>query len=167
MQGIGERRGMSHQGRIGFRIDEIMVGKHEFESKFGSPGKRPMEFRVTWGASRILPWANPARDRFMVAELEGTVTIDGLCHETPCRGSLALRYLRDRSIRYTFRFREGGRAFKYVGEKRNIRPWNLPWSHTTCFGRLVLHGTGELVSTSVTHFRIRRLPRFLSSIRLA
>jgi hypothetical protein len=78
-----------------------------------------------------------------------------------------LRYLQDRSIRYAFRFKEGGKDYKYVGEKVNIHLWNLPWSHTTCFGRLILQGTGELVSTSVTHFRIRSLPRFIASVRLA
>jgi hypothetical protein len=103
----------------------------------------------------------------MVGELEGTVTIDGLCDQTPCTGSLELRYLKEHKIRYSFGFKVDGKAYRYVGEKVDIQLWNLPRSHTTCFGRLFLLGTGELVSTSVTHFRIRSLPRFLASARLA
>ena len=164
---LAEIKKMIDERRIGFRMDEIMIGEHEFDPKFGSPGKRPMEFRVTWGPKRLLQWANPASDRFMVGELEGTVTIDGLCDQTPCTGSLELRYLKEHKIRYSFGFKVDGRSYRYVGEKANIRLWNLPRSHTTCFGRLFLLGTGELVSTSVTHFRIRSLPRFLASARLA
>jgi len=164
---LAEIKKMIDERRIGFRIDEVMIGEHEFDPKFGSPGKRPMEFRVTWGPKRLLQWANPASHRFMVGELEGTVTIDGLCDQTPCRGSLELRYLEEHKIRYCFGFKVDGQSYRYVGEKVDIRLWNLPRSHSTCFGRLFLLGTGELVSTSVTHFRIRSLPRFLASARLA
>ncbi len=167
MRGLAEFREMIAEGRVGFRIDEAMIGEHEFEPKFGSPEKRPMEFRVTWGPRHVLQWANPAHHRFMVSELEGMVTIDGLCHHTPCTGSLELRYLKDHSIRYTFGFKEGSQSYKYIGEKINIRLWNLPRSHTTCFGRLILAGTGELVSTSVTYFRLRSLLRFMASVRPA
>lgn len=164
---LAELKTMIEEGRIGFRMDEVMIGEHEFDPKFGSPGKRPMEFRVTWGPKHVLRWANPAHHGFMVGELEGTVTIDGLCDHTPCTGSLELRYLKEHKIRYSFGFKEGGQSYRYLGEKVDIHLWNLPRSHTTCFGRLFLLGTGELVSTSVTHFRIRSLPRFLASVRLA
>ena len=158
---------MLREGRIGFLIDEVMTGEHTFEPPFGPPEKRPMEFRVTWGAKHLRRWANPAHDRFLLHDLRGSVTIDGLCYRTPCKGSLALRYLEDQTVRYTFAFQVKGRSYKFTGEKRNIRPWNLPWSHTTCFGRLILEETGEVVSTSVTRFRMRSLPRFMASIRLA
>ena len=167
MRRLAELRTMMDEGRLGFRVDEVMTGQHEFDPKFGSPEKRPMEFRVTWGPKNILEWANPAHDRFMLGDLEGTVTVDGLCDQAPCTGSLELRYLKDHTIRYSFGFQAGGQAYQYIGEKVDIRLWNLPRSHTTCFGRLILQGTGELVSTSVTHFRIRSLPRFVASVRLA
>ncbi len=56
-------------------------------------------------------------------------------------------------------------AYQYVGQKVDIRPWNLPWSHTRCFGHLTRADTGELVSTSLTRFRLRSAPRFLASLR--
>jgi hypothetical protein len=164
---LGEFKAMIQQGRLGFLVDEVMNGEHSFEPAFGSPERRPMEFRVTWGTKNIPQWANPAHDRFMAGLLRGWVTIDGLCYRSTCSGSLELRYFKDHTIRYTFGFEVDGDSYRYVGEKVNINLRNLPWSHTTCFGRLVLQETGQLVSTSVTHFRMRSLPRFLASIRLA
>ena len=150
----------------GFHMVERMIGRHEFEAKYGPPGKQPMEFSVRWGSQRLRSWLNPLGDRFMTNDLDGTVTIRGLCDRAPCKGTLELRYLKDASIRYTFEFEVDGMPLRYVGEKVCIRPWNLPWSHTTCYGRLVRTDTGELVSTSVLHFRLRTVPGFLTSLRV-
>ncbi|MDP7114364.1 MAG: hypothetical protein QGH45_20505 [Myxococcota bacterium] len=152
---------------MGFHMNEVMTGQHEFEPGLGPAGKRPMEFRVRWGTDRLAGWANPFGEDFMVNELHGTVTIDGLCAAAPCQGSLALRYLHDQTLRYTFEFEVDGLPYRFVGEKVWLRPWNLPWSHTTCFGRLVRADTGALVSTSVTHFRLRTVPSLLASFRPA
>ena len=51
-------------------------------------------------------------------------------------------------------------------QKRNIKPWNLPVSHTTCYGELTEAKSGKLVSRSVTYFRLKTLPSFLWSFRL-
>lgn len=164
---LRELKAMIREGRFGFLINEVMTGEHAFAPAFGTPEKRPMEFRVTWGSKHIPQWANPSHDRFMVGDIRGSVTIDGLCSQSPCSGSLELRYFKDHTVRYTFSFEVDGKSYEYVGEKVNIHLRNLPWSHTTCFGRVVLQETGELVSTSVTHFRMRSLPRFMASFRLA
>ena len=112
-------------------------------------------------------WFSVPRSLAVQMASKGSVTIDGLCYGIPCKGSLALRYFEDHTVRYDFGFALEGQSYKYLGEKKNIRLWNLPWSHTTCFGRLVLEETGEVVSTSVTHFRMHTLPRFITSIRPA
>jgi hypothetical protein len=164
---LGQLKAIVQEDRFGFLMDEEMSGEHEFEPTFGTTEKRPMGFRVTWGTRHLLQWINPVHDRFMVSDLRGSVTIGGLCYQTPCTGFLELRYFKDHTIRYTFRFKVDGKAYKYVGEKANIHLRNLPWSHTTCFGRLILEETGQLVSTSVIRFRIRSLPRFVASLRLA
>ena len=163
--GVSEILRKVRRGAWGFRITEVMTGEHEFEPAFGDAGKRPMEFRVRWGTNEVRHWADSHGGRFLVNALEGSVTIDGLCRDAPCKGSLELRYFEDRTIRYAFGFEAGGVAYQYVGQKVNIRPWNLPWSHTRCFGRLTRTDTGELVSTSVTRFRLRSAPRFLASLR--
>jgi hypothetical protein len=69
----------------------------------------------------------------MVNELEGTVSIDGLCEEAPCSGKLELKYFSEQKIKYTFEFEAAGEDYIFIGEKRNIYPWNLPYSHTFCF----------------------------------
>jgi len=157
---------MVKEKRFGFVMDETMTGVHEFEDKYGSPGKQFMEFRVTWGPKDVLHWGNPFSSG-LINDLGGTVTIEGLCVNAPCTGSLELRYLKDATIRYSFNFTVDGVEYHYVGEKMNIMPWNLPYSHTTCFGRLTRTDTGELVSTSLTHFRFRTSLAFAASLRLA
>ncbi len=167
MSRISKTLDLLRAGRLGFRIDETMSGVHEFEPDCGPPGIHPMEFKVTWGARDLVEWLNPNGDAFMAVELDGTVTIDGLCENTPCSGSLELKYFDEHKIRYNFTFEVDAVEYRYVGEKVNIRPWNLPVSHTTCFGTLTEVDSGKLVSKSVTHFRMRTVPEFATSLRLA
>jgi hypothetical protein len=142
----------------GFRGDEEMTGHHELEPAFGLPGRRPMSFRVTWGADDVGAWLTGAPLR-----LDGRISVSGLVDDAPCSGTLELRYGEGR-IRYVLGFAADGRRYQYVGEKVNIRPWNLPTSHTTCFGR-VTDADGRLVSTSVLLFRLKRLPALVASFR--
>jgi hypothetical protein len=158
--------GLSRLHHLGFLLDEVMVGEHRFEPGFGDGGDRPMSFRVTWGPSSIVDWLSPASPAFLRHELTGTVTIDGLCAEAPCLGSLELLYSSQHKIRYTFEFDVSGQRLRFVGEKVNIRLWNWPVSHTTCFGRTTQVETGRLVSTSVTYFRIAQTLAFARSFRL-
>jgi len=102
----------------------------------------------------------------MTQPLSGIMTMGGLCDSTPCEGELKLRYFTKRTIRYSFDFRADGRDYAYVGEKVNILPWNLPTSHTTCFGTVKEIDSGRLVSRSVTHFRISTVMQFMASFRL-
>ena len=153
-------------GELGFSMDEIMQGEHEFVNGFGPEGKKRMIFKVNWGTSQLIEWLNPFGDNFMVNELEGTVSIDGLCEEAPCSGKLELKYFSEQKIKYTFEFEAAGEDYIFIGEKRNIYPWNLPYSHTCCFGELRLKESNELVSTSITHFRLDTLPEFLSSFQI-
>jgi hypothetical protein len=151
---------------VGFKIDEVMSGEHQLEAAFGAPKPQPLEFRVTWGTTNLARWVMPGSAEFMTSPLEGTITAGGLCHEAPCKGTLELRYFDEHKIRYAFEFEVSGKRYGFVGEKVNIWPWNLPYSHTTCFGRLTEVETGKLVSTSVTHFRAVSAPAFLLSFRL-
>ncbi|MBM4372525.1 MAG: hypothetical protein FJ098_12770 [Deltaproteobacteria bacterium] len=150
----------------GFTLHEVMTGTHEFLPGRGPEGSHPFEFRVRWGTADPARFLDPRGGAFLVNDLEGTVTAGGLCTDAACRGTLELRYLRDRTIRYGFTFHAGGSTFRYRGEKVNILPWNLPFSHTTCFGTLT-DGDGRLVSRSVTFFRLRTVPAFLASLRAA
>ena len=164
---IGELVSKVKEGRFGFRMDEEMSGEHEFEPGFGEPGRKKMVFRGTWGPKSIGPWINPRSPEFLTQDIEGAVTVEGLCQDAPFSGTLALHYFGEHKLRYTFEFQAKGKTYRYVGEKVNIRVWNLPVSHTTCYGVLTEKKTGKLVSKSVTYFRFRKAPSFLASLRLA
>ena len=150
----------------GFQIHEVMSGEHEFVEGSGPEGKRPMEFHADWGPKNMVDFMNPASDKFLLADLTGTVTVDGLCENMPCKGTLQLRYFQDQKIRYTFDFSVDGVAYQYVGEKQQIYPWNLPYSHTTCFGEIKNLKTGKVISKSITHFDMATLPEFLGTFKL-
>ena len=60
-----------------------------------------------------------------------------------------------------FGFDVAGTTYRYVGEKTNLRLWNLAVTHTTCYGVVTERRTGKLVSTGTTLFHLRDLPRLL------
>jgi len=167
MSRISDLKNMLKERRAGFLITEVMSGSHEFEPGQGPYGEYPFEFHITWGPKSLAKWINPLSGDFMTQPLKGTVTVGGLCEKAPCTGTLEIAYWTERKIRYTFEFSVNNKAYHYVGEKVNILPWNLPVSHTTCFGTLVEKKTGKLVSRSVVFFRLWRTPRFFASFRLA
>lgn len=154
-------------GRLGFRIKETMRGTHELQPGHGASGPRPFEFRLTWGPDNVTQWLDRSSDQFLSQSAEGTISVDGLCERAPCHGVLQMDYFREKKIRYELDFDVNGKGYRYVGEKVNIRPWNLPVSHTTCFGTLIERETGQLVSTSVARFLVSMLPGFAASARLS
>ncbi len=162
----GALKKMLRERRIGFAMDEVMSGTHRFVEGAGPAGERPMSFRVTWGTRRLWPYLNPRDANFMSNFLEGTVTVDGLVEDAPCRGRLDLLYFSDAKIRYTFDFKDAaGRPYRYIGEKVNIRPWNLHRTHATCYGTITDLESGKDISKSVLYFRWNTLPSFLASLR--
>jgi hypothetical protein len=157
---------MLSERRLGFLMDEVMTGTHEFEPGFGEPGQKFMEFRGSWGPKHLTEFLNPLGGRFFYNDMTGHVTVEGLCDRAPFVGSLELLYFSEGKIRYTFTFEVNGTEYLYIGEKRDIRPWNLHRTHTTCYGTLSERDTGRLVSKSITYFRLRSAPQFMASVRL-
>jgi hypothetical protein len=146
---------------VGFRTREVMRGWHELADGEGPPGRHPFEFRARWGPDSIRDWLDPRKPTFLWQELDGEVLAGGLCDWTPCQGTLHLQYVPERRIRYDFDFQVGERVLRYVGEKTNLRLWNLAVTHTTCYGVVTDRRTGKLVSTGTTLFHLRDLPRLL------
>ena len=144
-------------------IKETMKGTHEFSDE---PGEYEFEFNVTWGLDDIKSLAKDLKDRVLRFYLDGTITVGGLCEDVPCEGTLELRYFKDGKIKYDFAFEHDGIFYSYIGEKVNIRPWNLLFSHTTCFGTITEIMSGRLISRSVTHFEAKSVPGFISSFRI-
>jgi hypothetical protein len=167
MRRLRDLKKMLEDRRLGFAADEVQTGYHRFEPGLGPTGELPFELRVTWGPRSLLRWIDPADEEFMLHHLEGTVSVGGWAEHIPCRGTLELLYVTKQLIRYTFVFEHRGVSYRWVGEKVNIKLWNLPVSHTTCVGRVTELESGKLISTSVTIFRMRTLPAFLGSFRFA
>lgn len=118
------------------------------------------------GTKNLARWINPSAPGFMTNDLKGRVTVGGLCENIPCQGTLELRYFDQQKIRYTFQFTVDNETYTYVGEKTQIYPWNLPYSHTTCFGEIKRNSDGLVISKSITHFDMNTMPEFLSSFQL-
>jgi hypothetical protein len=162
-----EAMAMLLEKRVGFKMDEVMSGTHKFTDGAGPAGEFPFEFRVTWGPRRLEKWLNPMDGDFMINDLEGVVTVGGLCENAPCTGKLELKYVQEAKIRYIFDFEHAGKKYHFVGEKRDLRPWNLHKTHTTCYGTLTEADTGKVISESVTYFRLNTMVPFLMSFRPA
>jgi hypothetical protein len=152
--------------KVGFSMDEVMKGTHTFEPGMGPEGKFYLGFKVNWGTKDLFKWLNPFDKNFLTHQLEGNITVAGLCEEAECSGTLKLAYFTEKSIRYTIYFSANGKDYKYIGEKVNILPWNLPVSHTTCFGVLIEKDSGKLVSRSVVYFNLLSIPSFLWSFKI-
>lgn len=146
---------------MSFALTETMAGRH---TPVGGGRDRPFAFEVTWGPGRLRDWADPRSERFLWNRLAGRVKADGLCDWTPCEGTLSLDYAHGRIV-YAFDAVADGRPIRFHGEKVNIRPWNLSFSHTTCVGTLVDLDSGRLLSRVVATFKLRDLPRFAASLR--
>lgn len=158
---------------IGFRFNEVMTGYHKFDRVYSMTGdnistdKQFMEFEIIWGPDDILKWLNPFGEEFMKQPLRGHITIEGLCEKCPCEGTLTLAYHRG-EICYDINFFHNHRVYRYIGKKTNIRPWNLPFSHTICRGRTILktYFRDWEVSESVVYFKLSTLWKFLKSFRV-
>lgn len=170
---LGKIAHLALTGKIGFRADEVMTGTYHAVANGNKVGKDlPMEFRVTWGSDDLVGFVrNILAAKPAVSWMHGVVDIGGFCKDAPIRGKLELNYFGEGIIRYTFDFALRGHNFRYIGEKRNLRPWNLHKTHTTCYGTLydlsVPWAGGPLaIAESVTHFRLRTAPAFVASFRL-
>ena len=141
---------------LGFEIQETMSGYDD--------NGDPFEFNVTWG---IDDWKNIGK-RPVNFDLKGTVLFNNqIC---PCEGNLIIDYFETNSIKYNFNFianiNSTNRKLIYIGEKINIKPWNLLTSHTTCFGVILGDYTKVLVIKTHTFFKLKTIPKFLFSFRL-
>jgi hypothetical protein len=145
-----------------------MSGYHKFvDTKIMKYEPQFMEFYITWGPRDIKKWLNPFGKDFMKQSLKGYITIEGLCRNLPCEGTLTLDYHKG-EICYDISFVSYGQTYNYVGKKTNIRPWNLLVSHTTCYGTTFLKrsaGAAKL-SHSTLFFNFSTLADFLKSFRI-
>jgi len=152
---------------IGFKLDELMIGTHHFTDERTGPKEGTLLFNITWGNSNLFQFLNPFSKQFLFNEARGVITVDGLVKKATCTGTLQLLYFTKRKIRYELNFKdEADKAYRYVGEKRNLWPWNLYKTHVTCYGVITDLAAGKTISESVIYFPYREMVPFLLSFRL-
>ncbi|MBU0992479.1 MAG: hypothetical protein KJ737_08305 [Proteobacteria bacterium] len=152
---------------IGFKLDEVMTGTHEFSEVGWPKGMHPFHYSLTWGNQNLLNFLNPFSKEFLSSETKGIITIGGLVNKAVCQGTLQMLYFSERKIRYDFTFKDNkGAPYRYVGEKINLWPWNLHKTHVTCYGTVTHLDTGKNISTSVVYFPYREIIPFIFSFRL-
>jgi hypothetical protein len=152
---------------IGFKMDELMVGTHTFSNGAFEGRELPINFSLTWGKGNLLKFLNPGSSEFLKSEAKGFITVGGLANKADCEGFLKLMYFSERKIRYELNFTgDDGMAYRYVGEKVNLWPWNLHKTHVTCYGTITDKKTGKIISNSVVYFPLREMLDFLMSARL-
>jgi hypothetical protein len=123
---------------VGFRLIVVMLGTH---SLTGGDSGLPLLFHLTWGHDDLAAYSNPFSGEFLRAPAAGFITAGGLVHRAECSGTIALRYFSGGKVLYELDFSDDrGRAYRYTGEKRDIRPWNLHRTHTTATARSRISG---------------------------
>lgn len=137
---------------MGFQFSETMAGTIEWSAK---PGVRhPFRFDVTASANSTLSHLANGK-----AELRGMVHAPPHADGVPAEGTITIRPIGKRIIRYELRFGE----YELVGEK-TIR-WLDPRESFTYLPAQILDGAGRRVATCETHFDERDLWSFLRSFR--
>lgn len=150
---------------FGFTIRETLVGTCQVQGV--SAGREiPLTLELEWGPRDIWKWLSPVSNVRGLSACSGRAVIEGVAGPVPVEGTLDLRYLKDRTIVYDMKMDVGGKNYKFMGKKSNIWPWNLPWSHTTCYVSMTDQVTEEPYATGTVRFRLQELPAFLRSVRL-
>ncbi len=153
--------------KLGWKTHEFGCGTHRFLGDGGPPGALPirLELDLRIGSLRdfVNPLALPAVSGVMACE--GTVSAEGLAQDAPCSGTLEMRLLTERVLRYALSFQgDDGETYRFFGEKPDLRLRNL---YRTLF---TLHGAihdaeGKEISRS-TLFFYRGTPAFMANQRL-
>jgi hypothetical protein len=133
---------------MGFQFSEEMAGTVEWDA---SPGERhPFKFEVTAHASSVRDHLQTGR-----AELRGTVHAPPIADHAEAEGSILIRPLGQRVIRYELAFiADDGRRYELVGQK-DIS-WLRPLSTFTTLPAEILDEDHRRIGTCLTRFDLRR-----------
>lgn len=145
---------------MGFQFSETMAGTLEWDR---SPGeKHPLRFDVTAHASSTRDHLATGR-----AALRGTIHVPGLADGADTEGSIVIRPIGQRIIRYELQFiGDDGKAYELVGQK-DIR-WRAPVETFTTLPAELLDEEHRRIATCVLRFDLRRHGwSFLRSFRPA
>jgi hypothetical protein len=144
----------------GFEFAETMSGTWQ-PDEVGA-AERPLSFTVRARAPSL---RQHLRDG--VAELHGTIDAEGLATGAEVTGTLTIRPMRERAIRYDLGFRgDDGKSYRLIGQK-DLRA-SRPLASVTTLPAHIVDDAGRPLATCQVRFRLRdQLVPFLSSWRLA
>lgn len=133
---------------VGFRFSETMSGTAEWDRQ---PGKRhPFRFDVTAQAPSALTYLANG-----IAHLEGTVFAPPLTRAAKAEGTITIRPLGGKFIRYQLAFTaDDGQRYEIVGQK-DIR-WLQPLATFTTLPANIIDLDHNQVGTCVVTFDLRR-----------
>ena len=139
----------------GFEFAETMTGTWWPE---GESGERPLSFTLR---ARARSFAGG------VAEVEGSLDAEGLASSAAVTGTLTIRPLRERVIRYELAFTDnGGRRLRLIGQK-DLRA-SRPLASLTTLPAQIVGEDGLPVAGCRLRFQLRtQLVPFLASWRVA
>jgi len=150
----------------GFEFVETMEGYHYMPAVTAK--KMDTCFTVKWGTENIKEVLNPKSNQFLMFQMAGILEIEGITEKTRTFGYLHLDYPHNR-IQYMLQFKSAEQPpvndYMFIGEKMNVKWWNLPFSHTTCY-TTVINGADQLISRGVVFFKLKNLWPFLKSFKL-
>jgi hypothetical protein len=153
--------------RIGWKTHEFGSGTHRFLGDHGPPGALPIRFELDLRIDSLRDFANPLMDPAIsgVMQCEGTFSAEGLVQDAPCAGTLEMRLITERILRYSLSFdSDDGSSYRFIGEKPDLRLRNLYRTLFTCHG-VIFDAAGKEISRSTVFF-YRGTPDFTFSQRL-
>ena len=59
---------------LGFKIDENMVGTHNYPGNEGLIREVPFQYNLTWGNKNLFKFLSPFSDQFLCGEARGILT---------------------------------------------------------------------------------------------
>jgi hypothetical protein len=133
---------------MGFAFTETMSGTLEWDRE---PGKKvPLRFDLTAHAESTRRHLATGR-----AALRGTISVPGLADGVDAEGSIVIRPIGQRVIRYELQFQgDDGRHYELVGQK-DIR-WTAPLETLTTLPAEILDDQHRRVATCLLRFDLRR-----------
>ena len=145
---------------MGFRFAETMSGTIEWDAEPGKP--YPFKFEVTARADSTREHLRDGR-----ATLEGTIDAPPIAHGVRATGTIVIRPIGQRIIRYELAFTgDDGKHYELIGQK-DIR-WSAPVKTFTTLPAEILDEDHRRVATCTTRFDAKReLFSFLRSFRPA
>ena len=133
---------------MGFQFSETMSGTVEWDKE---PGKRlPLRFDVTAHAESTRRHLATGR-----AALRGTIHVPGLAESSDAEGTIVIRPIGQRIIRYELQFvGDDGKHYELVGQK-DIR-WLAPFETFTTLPAEILDEEHRRIATCLLRFDLKR-----------